>query len=244
MIVLRQAKDYNELSKMAYEIVKEVVKNKSNATLGLATGSTPIGLYKEMIKDFCAGEVSYKDMTSINLDEYVALPVEHPESYRSFMNNNLFNHIDIDKANTYVPNGLAEDVEKACQEYTDFIKTHPIDIQILGIGANGHIGFNEPGTPLDATTHLVELKEKTRIDNARFFDGDINKVPTHAVTMGLKDIMSAKQILLLASGANKAEAVRDMVYGPVSPDCPASVLQQHDNVIVVVDEAAGYYLKA
>ena len=242
MIVLK-AKDYNELSKTAYEVIKKVVKNKSNATLGLATGSTPIGLYKEMIKDYIAGEVSYKDMTSINLDEYVALPVEHPESYRSFMNTNLFNHIDIDKSKTHVPNGLAEDVEKACKEYTDFIKNNPIDIQVLGIGANGHIGFNEPGTPLDATTHLVELKEKTRVDNARFFDGDVNKVPTHAVTMGLKDIMSAKQILLLASGANKADAVRDMLYGPVSPDCPASVLQLHDNVIVVVDEGAGYYLK-
>ena len=127
MIVLK-AKDYNELSKMAYEVIKKVVKNKSNATLGLATGSTPIGLYKEMIQDFNAGEVSYKDMTSINLDEYVALPVEHPESYRSCMNTNLFNHIDIDKSNTHVPNGLAEDVEKACKEYTDFIKNNPIDI--------------------------------------------------------------------------------------------------------------------
>ena len=227
-----------------YSFVKNVVKNNENATLGLATGSTPIGLYKEMIADYQAGEVSYKNMISINLDEYVGLPVEHPESYRSFMNTNLFNHVDINKDNTHVPNGLAKNVEDACKEYTDFIKNHPIDIQILGIGANGHIGFNEPGTPLDSTTHLVELKEKTRLDNARFFEGDINKVPTHAVTMGLQDIMSAKQILLLASGANKAEAVRDMVYGPVSTNCPASVLQAHDNVIVIVDEAAGYYLKA
>ena len=244
MMVLKHAKDYNEMSKIAYSFVKNVVKNNENATLGLATGSTPIGLYKEMIADYQAGEVSYKNMISINLDEYVGLPVEHPESYRSFMNTNLFNHVDINKDNTHVPNGLAKNVEDACKEYTDFIKNHPIDIQILGIGANGHIGFNEPGTPLDSTTHLVELKEKTRLDNARFFEGDINKVPTHAVTMGLQDIMSAKQILLLASGANKAEAVRDMVYGPVSTNCPASVLQAHDNVIVIVDEAAGYYLKA
>ena len=135
-------------------------------------------------------------------------------------------------------------MEEACKEYSDFIKANPIDIQILGIGANGHIGFNEPGTPFGSSTHLVELKEKTRLDNARFFEGDVNKVPTHAVTMGLQDIMEAKQILLLASGANKAEAVRDMVYGPVSTDCPASILQLHENVIVIVDEAAGYYLKA
>lgn len=242
MIVLKKAKDYNELSKMAYAEVKECVKNNPNATLGLATGSTPIGLYKEMIADFNKGEVSYKNMISINLDEYVGLPVEHPESYRSFMNTNLFNHVDIDKKNTHVPNGLAEDVEKACKEYTDFIKSHPIDVQILGIGANGHIGFNEPGTPLDSTTHLVELKEKTRLDNARFFDGDINNVPTHAVTMGLKDIMGAKLILLLASGLNKAEAVNNMINGPVSSDCPASVLQNHNNVIVIVDEGAGSLL--
>ncbi|MBQ8178416.1 MAG: glucosamine-6-phosphate deaminase [Clostridia bacterium] len=244
MIVLKHAKTYEEMSKIAYSFVKEVVTTSPNATLGLATGSTPIGLYKEMIKDYQAGVVSYKNMLSINLDEYVGLPVEHPESYRSFMNNNLFNHIDIDKANTNVPNGLAEDIEKACKDYSAFIASHPIDIQILGIGGNGHIAFNEPGTPFDAITHLVELKEKTRQDNARFFDGDINKVPTHAVTMGLKDIMSAKQIILLASGAGKAEAVRDMVYGKMSPECPASILQSHPNVIVIVDEAAGYYLKA
>ncbi len=244
MIVFKTAKNYDEMSKMAYAIVKEVVKNNKNAVLGLATGSTPIGLYKEMIKDYENGEVSYKDMISINLDEYVGLPVEHPESYRSFMNTNLFNHIDIKKENTFVPNGLALDLEKACDDYSAFIKAHPIDVQILGIGGNGHIAFNEPGTPFTATTHKVELKEKTRKDNARFFDGDINKVPTHAVTMGLKDIMSAKQIVLLASGANKAEAVRDMIYGTVSTDCPASVLQSHPNVTVIVDEPAGYYLKA
>ncbi len=241
---VKTVKDYDEMSKVAYSFVKEVVKNNENAVLGLATGSTPIGLYKEMIKDYENGEVSYKNMTSINLDEYVGLPVEHPESYRSFMNANLFNHVDIVKANTHVPNGLATDVEKACQEYTAFIKANPIDVQILGIGGNGHIGFNEPGTSFSSTTHLVELKENTRRDNARFFENDINNVPTHAVTMGLQDIMEAKQIILLASGANKAEAVRDMVYGPISADCPASILQSHPNVIVVVDEAAGYYLKA
>lgn len=244
MIVLKQAKDYEEMSKIAYSILKNAIIDKPNATLGLATGSTPIGLYKEMIKDYQLGVISYKDMLSINLDEYVGLPVEHPESYRSFMNTNLFNHIDIKKENTHVPNGLALDVEKACQEYSEFISNHPVDVQILGIGGNGHIAFNEPGTPFDSITHLVELKEKTRQDNARFFDGDINKVPTHAVTMGLKDIMSAKLIILLASGANKAEAVRDMVYGQMSNDCPASILQSHPNVVVVTDEGAGYYLKA
>lgn len=242
MIVLKKAKNYEEMSKIAYSIVKDVVTNNPNATLGLATGSTPIGLYKEMIKDYQAGVVSYKNMLSINLDEYVGLPVEHPESYRSFMNTNLFNHIDIDKANTNVPNGLADDIEKACKDYSAFIASHPIDVQILGIGGNGHIAFNEPGTPLDAPTHLVELKEKTRLDNARFFDGDINKVPTHAVTMGLKDIMSAKKIVLLASGSNKAQAVFDMLNGPISTDCPASVLQSHPDVTVICDEDASSLL--
>ena len=241
MIVI-QAKDYDEMSKKAYESMKIVLTEKPDAVLGLATGSTPIGLYKEMIADYKAGAVSYKKMTSINLDEYVGLPVEHPESYRSFMNRNLFDHIDIVKENTHVPDGLAADMKLAADEYTAFAAAHPIDIQILGIGANGHIGFNEPGTPFYSHTHVVELKEGTRRDNARFFDNDIDLVPTHAVTLGMADIMNAKAIILLASGAGKAEAVRDMVLGPVSENCPASILQTHPNVLVVTDEAAGYYL--
>ena len=176
-------------------------------------------------------------------DEYADLPVEHPESYRSFMNRNLFDHIDIDKANTHVPDGLAKDKEAACAAYTSFAAAHPIDVQILGIGANGHIGFNEPGTSFDAHTHLVELKEGTRRDNARFFDNDIDKVPTHAVTLGLADIIQAKMIILIANGTAKAEAVKRMIQGPVDVECPASLLQTHPCVYVVVDEAAGYYVK-
>ncbi len=234
--------DYDEMSKKAYEIMRGILVNK-NAVLGLATGSTPIGLYREMIADYEKGNVSYKDMISVNLDEYVGLPVTHPESYRAFMNRNLFDHIDIDKTNTHVPDGLAKDLQKAADEYTAFVAAHPIDVQLLGIGGNGHIGFNEPGTPFDSHTHVVELKQNTRRDNARFFDNDINKVPTHAVTMGLKDIMSAKTVILLASGASKAPAIRDMVNGAVSENCPASILQTHPNVYVVVDDSAGYYVK-
>lgn len=241
MIVI-QAKDYDEMSLKAYEAMKIVLTEKPEAVLGLATGSTPIGLYKCMIADYKAGAVSYKNMTSINLDEYVGLPVTHPESYRSFMNRNLFDHIDIKPENTHVPDGLAEDLQKAADEYTAFAEAHPIDVQILGIGANGHIGFNEPGTPFDSHTHVVTLKEGTRRDNARFFDNDISLVPTHAVTLGMKDIMNAKAIILLASGAGKADAVAKMIKGPVSTDCPASILQTHPNVLVVTDEAAGYYL--
>ncbi len=241
MIVI-QAKDYDEMSLKAYEAMKIVLTEKPEAVLGLATGSTPIGLYKCMIADYKAGAVSYKNMTSINLDEYVGLPVTHPESYRSFMNRNLFDHIDIKPENTHVPDGLAEDLQKAADEYTAFAAAHPIDVQILGIGANGHIGFNEPGTPFDSHTHVVTLKEGTRRDNARFFDNDISLVPTHAVTLGMQDIMNAKAVILLASGAGKADAVAKMIKGPVSTDCPASILQTHPNVLVVTDEAAGYYL--
>ena len=241
MIVVT-AKDYDEMSMKAYEAMKKVLTEKPDATLGLATGSTPVGLYKLMIADYEAGKISYKDMTSINLDEYVGLPVTHPESYRAFMNRNLFDHIDIKKENTHVPDGLNPDLAAAADAYTAYIAAHPADVQILGIGSNGHIAFNEPGTPFDSHTHVVTLKEGTRKDNARFFDNDIDKVPTHAVTMGLKDIMSAKFIILLASGAGKANAVNAMINGPVSEDCPASILQTHPNVLVVTDEAAAYYL--
>lgn len=241
MIVVT-AKDYDEMSMKAYEAMKKVLTEKSDATLGLATGSTPVGLYKLMIADYEAGKISYKDMTSINLDEYVGLPVTHPESYRAFMNRNLFDHIDIKKENTHVPDGLNPDLAAAADAYTAYIAAHPADVQILGIGSNGHIAFNEPGTPFDSHTHVVTLKEGTRKDNARFFDNDIDKVPTHAVTMGLQDIMSAKFIILLASGAGKANAVNAMINGPVSEDCPASILQKHPNVLVVTDEAAAHYL--
>lgn len=241
MIVVT-AKDYDEMSMKAYEAMKKVLTEKPDATLGLATGSTPVGLYKLMIADYEAGKISYKDMTSINLDEYVGLPVTHPESYRAFMNRNLFDHIDIKKENTHVPDGLNPDLAAAADAYTAYIAAHPADVQILGIGSNGHIAFNEPGTPFDSHTHVVTLKEGTRKDNARFFDNDIDKVPTHAVTMGLQDIMSAKFIILLASGAGKANAVNAMINGPVSEDCPASILQTHPNVLVVTDEAAAYYL--
>lgn len=241
MIVVT-AKDYDEMSMKAYEAMKKVLTEKSDATLGLATGSTPVGLYKLMIADYKAGKISYKDMTSINLDEYVGLPVTHPESYRAFMNRNLFDHIDIKKENTHVPDGLNPDLAAAADAYTAYIAAHPVDVQILGIGSNGHIAFNEPGTPFDSHTHVVTLKEGTRKDNARFFDNDIDKVPTHAVTMGLKDIMSAKFIILLANGSGKANAVKEMIKGPVSENCPASILQTHPNVLVVTDEAAAYYL--
>ena len=228
-------KDYEEVSQKAIEVMKEIVANKPTAVLGLATGSTPIGLYERMIKDHEENGTSYKDCQSFNLDEYVGLPRDHRESYYTFMHKNLFHGIDIKEENVHLPYG---DTKEDCAAYEKAMENVHVDVQVLGIGANGHIGFNEPGTPFDEETHIVTLTEKTREDNARFFDGDINQVPTHAITMGVATIMKAGKILLIATGANKADAVAAMINKEANTDCPASVLQNHKDVIVILDEAA------
>lgn len=228
-------KDYKEVSKKAFEVMKEVVATKKNAVLGLATGSSPIGLYENMIQDHKENGTSYADVTSFNLDEYVGINRNHEQSYYTFMHENLFHGIDIKEENVHVPYG---DTKEDCDGYEKAMEDYSVDIQVLGIGANGHIGFNEPGTPFTETTHIVTLTEKTRQDNARFFEDDINKVPTHAITMGIATIMKAKKILLVATGENKADAVAAMINKVPSVDCPASVLQNHSNVVVIVDEAA------
>ncbi|MGN0771958.1 MAG: glucosamine-6-phosphate deaminase [Christensenellales bacterium] len=235
-------KNYSEMSAKAYEVIKQVMQDtQGKAILGLATGSTPIGLYKNMVADYQAGNVSYKQARSVNLDEYVGLQRTHDQSYYYFMHDNLFDHIDIDESNVNLPDGNSGDTDKACAEYTALLADMQQDVQVLGIGSNGHIGFNEPGTPFDSTTHIVKLHEGTRADNARFFDS-LADVPTHAITMGIANIMNAKKILVLASGQGKANAVKAMVQGPVDPACPASVLQNHSDVVVVVDEAAASLL--
>lgn len=235
-----KVKNYDEVSKEAFRMIKEVVTEKPDAVLGLATGSSPIGLYKNMIKDHKENGTSYAACQSFNLDEYVDLDRNHPESYWTFMHKNLFDEIDVPEENIHVPYGnSAED----CAAYEQAMEHVCVDVQILGIGGNGHIGFNEPGTSFDKETHIVELTENTRKDNARFFNNDIQQVPTHAITMGIATIMKAKQIILVASGANKAEAVLAMLSGPVDVNCPASVLQKHGNVTVIVDEAAGKKLR-
>ncbi|UNT96558.1 glucosamine-6-phosphate deaminase [Allobaculum mucilyticum] len=226
-------KDYDELSKEAFKVMKEVLDARQDAVLGLATGSSPEGLYAEMVKDHKENGTSYKDVKTYNLDEYVGIDRNDPQSYYTFMNEHLFKDIDIDPANTHVPYGSTAEDAKA---YDDEVKG--VDVQLLGIGRNGHIGFNEPGTPFDERTHIVELTESTRDANKRFFDDDINKVPTHAITQGIGTVMDAKKILLVANGDSKADAVKAMVEGPVDPACPASVLQNHPDVIVIVDEAA------
>lgn len=230
-------KNTEELANEALKVMLDVIKSKENPVIGLATGSSPIGLYNAMIRDHKENGTSYKNVKSVNLDEYVGLGIESDQSYVYFMNDNLFKGIDIDKNNTNLPNGKADDMNAECDRYTALLDSMPQDIQLLGIGGNGHIGFNEPGTPFNSTTHIVELQERTRIDNARFFSS-LNEVPTHAITMGIKNIMNAKKILVVANGKGKADAVYSMVKGEITESCPASVLQNHNDVTVIVDEDA------
>ncbi|MBQ6492893.1 MAG: glucosamine-6-phosphate deaminase [Erysipelotrichaceae bacterium] len=235
-----KVKDYEEASDKAFEVMKEFIA--PGKVLGLATGSTPLGLYARMVKDHKENGTSYKDIRSFNLDEYVGLEITHPESYYAFMHRNLFDQIDIPEENTHVPSGLGDDLEGQAKKYDEMIDASPVDIQLLGIGSDGHIAFNEPGTPFDSGTHVTDLAESTIRDNCRFFDNDMSKVPTQAVTQGIGTIMKAKNILLIATGANKAQAVKDMISGPIDVSCPASILQKHDNVTVIVDEAAASLL--
>lgn len=224
-------------------LIVSLLQSNPKAVLGLATGSSPVGVYARLIEMHRKGLVSFSKATSFNLDEYIGLPVNHPQSYRSFMNEQLFNHIDINPDQTHIPNGNAADMEAECLAYDKKLDEYgPVDLQILGIGSNGHIGFNEPDASLNSKTHVVELLEDTREANARFFDS-LEDVPRQAITMGIGSILKAKQILLLARGASKAEAIRNAVEGPITTQCPASLLQSHPNVIVLVDEEAGQWLK-
>ncbi len=234
-------KNYDEASDMAFKVMKEYLQ--PGKVLGLATGSTPLGLYSRMVKDHEENKTSYAEIRTFNLDEYVGLPVTHPESYYAFMHRNLFNHIDIKEENVHIPCGLGDDLEEKCREYEALIDKAHVDIQVLGIGSDGHIAFNEPGTPFDSPTHVTDLAESTIQDNCRFFDNDITKVPTQAVTQGIGTIMKARNILLMATGENKAKAVKAMLQGEVSEECPASILQKHDNVTIILDEAAASLLK-
>ena len=236
-------KNYEELSKIAAEEFAKVVIEKPTAVLGLATGGSPIGMYKELIAKCENKELDFSKCTSINLDEYIGLNPEHEQSYRNFMNTNLFNHINIDKAKTFVPNGLAENLEEECKNYDKKIEElGGIDVQLLGIGNNGHIAFNEPGDELSAGTHIISLTDSTIEANARFFDS-IDEVPRKALTMGLGGIMKAKKIILIASGEGKAEAIKGLLSGKITTDNPATMLQMHRDVVVVVDEAAAKLIK-
>lgn len=230
-------KDKNLIAKEASRHFIDVLKNKENPVLGLATGSSPVGLYKNLIKAFENDEISFKDVTTFNLDEYVGIRYDHPQSYYTFMNENLFKHVDIVNKNINLPKGD----ESAISDYQEKLDSNRRDIQILGIGSNGHIAFNEPGTSFDQTTFQVELDEKTREDNKRFFDS-IDEVPTHAITMGLKDILNSEKIVLIAMGESKAEAIYKMIKEAPTSDLPASILKEHPNVEVYLDEAAASLL--
>lgn len=227
MQIIRVA-NAEEGGKKAFELIKEGMNNGAKV-LGLATGSTPETLYKEMT----ASDVDFTEMTSVNLDEYVGLGGEDEQSYRYFMNKHLFDKKPFKE--TFVPNGKAEDLDVASAEYEKIIDAHPVDIQILGIGQNGHIGFNEPGTPLDSLTHVVELTESTINANKRYFD-KVEDVPTRAVSMGIGSIMKGKKMILMAYGEAKAEAIKGMIDGPVTTDMPASALQNHQDVVVIIDD--------
>lgn len=232
------AKDYEQASRITANILAAQIILKPDCVLGLATGSTPIGAYENLIKRYEAGDLDFSSVHSINLDEYRGLTPSNSQSYRYFMNTHLFDHVNIDKKNTFVPDGLEEDKEKACQDYDEIIRSHGgIDLQLLGLGHNGHIGFNEPGDSFAKTTHCVTLAESTVAANARFF-ASASEVPKEAYTMGIQSIMQAKKILVMVCGKDKKKIVQKAFYGSITPQVPASVLQLHPDVTLVGDEAS------
>lgn len=233
-----KAKDYNHMSRMAANIISAQVILKPDCVLGLATGSTPIGAYEQLIRRYEEGDIDFSAVTSINLDEYRGLSGDNDQSYRYFMNKHLFSHINIRPERTFVPDGLEPDSDKACADYNKIIAgAGGIDLQLLGLGHNGHIGFNEPDTVFEKETHCVDLAQSTIDANSRFF-ASMDEVPKQAYTMGIKTIMQAKKVLVAVSGKDKAEIVRKAFFGPVTPQVPASVLQLHNDVILVGDEEA------
>ncbi|WP_033152305.1 glucosamine-6-phosphate deaminase [Pseudobutyrivibrio ruminis] len=231
-------KDYDAVSKRAAALVAAQMKEKNNSILGLATGSSPVGMYKELVDMYNAGEISFKKIRTVNLDEYAGLADDDVNSYHYFMNQHLFSKVDIDPANTHLPNGIAADPEAECASYEAMVQSlGGTDLQVLGLGENGHIGFNEPGTPFTEVTHLVDLTESTIHANSRLFE-KIEDVPRQAYSMGIKTIMSAKRILLIVTGTAKADALAKVINGPVTVDVPGSILQTHPDVTVICDEAA------
>ncbi|HSH34891.1 glucosamine-6-phosphate deaminase [Schnuerera sp.] len=232
-------KDYEKLSKVAANIVKEEMSKKPNMVLGLATGSTPEGMYRELIRMHKEDGLDFSNVITFNLDEYVGIDVEHPNSYHYFMKNILFNHINIDLKNTYIPDGKANDLEKYCEEYDELIQEKGgIDLQILGIGENGHIAFNEPDDTLNVGTSVVDLTQSTIEANSRFFDS-IDEVPKTAITMGIGTIMKAKKIILLANGKKKAKVIKELLReDKITTQLPASMLLLHPDVTVIIDEEA------
>ena len=230
-------KDYQAMSDLAAEIIANTIKANPSCTLGLATGSSPIGTYQNLVKDVKAGEISFKDVKTYNLDEYCGISRSHPQSYYYFMHDNLFNHVDIDEANVHIPAVSNDHLEEDCKTYNDMLHNATIDLQLLGIGGNGHIGFNEPGTVFKKETHCVDLTESTIEANKRFFASEAD-VPRQAYSLGIKNIMQARKILVIVSGKDKADALYNAVHGEITPAVPASILQLHNDVTIVADADA------
>ena len=234
-------KNYTELSALCADVICDTLSRVPCATLGLATGSTVLGAYS-ILRDRCSrGQISLAKVKVFNLDEYVGLDCSSVNSYAHFMQVNLFDGTDMQMRNFYIPNGVADSLEHECKRYDDLLSAHPRSLQLLGLGSNGHIAFNEPSTPFDTRTHVVQLADSTLRDNSRLFDND-SSVPRKAITMGVRDIVSAERVVLLASGVNKAQAVFNMVKGEVSTNCPASILQRHNDATVIIDEDAASLL--
>ena len=237
-------KNYEEMSRAAATLFAAEIMENPKTILGMATGSTPVGLYKELVKMYEAGDLDFSQVTTFNLDEYIGLAPEHDQSYHYFMNDNLFNHVNINKENVHVPDGVGFEAGEAGKAYEELMaKTGQVEIQLLGLGCNGHIGFNEPGAAFEKETHCVDLTESTIQANKRFFE-KVEDVPTQAYTMGIKNIMQARKVLLIVSGEGKAEILDQVLYGPVTPQVPASILQLHNDLTVVADEAAMSVIKA
>lgn len=233
-----RTRDYEDMSRKAADIIAAQVIMKPNCVLGLATGSTPIGTYARLVKKHKKGDLDFSGVTSVNLDEYKGLTKENDQSYYYFMNDNLFSKVNIDKSRTFLPDGTETDSDKACRDYNQIIAdVGGVDLQLLGLGHNGHIGFNEPAAVFEAETHCVDLTESTIQANKRFF-ASIDDVPRQAYTMGIKTIMMARKILVVVSGADKAAIVKKAFFGAITPEVPASVLQLHPDVTIVADEAA------
>jgi glucosamine-6-phosphate deaminase len=228
-----EVESYAEMSRKAANLISAQIICKPDSVLGLATGSSPIGTYKLLVDRFKSGDIDFSEITSVNLDEYIGLDPNNENSYRRFMNDNLFSHVNIDAARTFVPDGLAADTDAECQKYDERIKTlGGIDIQLLGIGLDGHIGFNEPCDHFEKSTHVVDLDESTITANARFFESR-EQVPRQAITMGMGAIMNAKKILLIANGYAKRDILNKAFYGGITPEVPASILQLHPDVTVI-----------
>ena len=235
--------NYEEVSKKAAQMILSQVTLKPNSVLGLATGSTPIGMYENLVKLNKSGDIDFSEVRTFNLDEYYKLPKENDQSYHYFMYKNLFDHININPENIHIPNGMTDDVDAECDRYDSLIKeAGGVDIQVLGIGNNAHIGFNEPTVNFEKGTHLVQLEDSTIEANSRFFD-NIEDVPKKAITMGVGSIFKSRKIMLIATGENKAEAIYNTVYGKVVPEVPASILQFHSDIVLILDKEAAKLLK-